>query len=248
MLKTMTMIRSLLAAALLAAAAPAGALTHTVVPGDHLWGLAGHYYQNHFRWKVIYAANRDKIKDPHWIYPGQVLEIPETPGAEIGELPARPVEKEPQAKAPAEEPAQAGPVVVEPAPEKPAPPPAKTDDLSSKMPEGLAAQYPSVSRLKEPKDWKADGSITEFDGKEALAAEGDWVFGKAADASAGQRYTVYRRAGPQELDEDQKATYLQVIGRVEAKADMGKSRWRFLVLKSGDSVQVGDLLKKEGAR
>lgn len=235
----------------LAAAVPAGALQHTVVPGDHLWGLAGKYYQNHFRWKVIYAANRDKIKDPHWIYPGQVFDIPEVPGAEIGELPARPVEKEPAAVAAADAPApqpepqpQAAPQVQEPAP-PPAGPKEKTDDLSVKLPEGLAGQYPSVTRLKKERGWKPDGEITEFDGKEALAAEGDFVFARIPGAKAGGRYTVYRAAAAQELDEDQRGGYLQVIGRVEAKAGLGKERWRLLVLKSGDSVQVGDLLKAE---
>lgn len=47
---------------------------HTVVPGDTLWDLARHYGLT--SWHVLYDANRDRIKDPHWIYPGQVFRIP----------------------------------------------------------------------------------------------------------------------------------------------------------------------------
>jgi nucleoid-associated protein YgaU len=52
--------------------------TYTVIPGDYLWKIAGFYwiYNNPREWPRIYEANRDKIKDPDLIYPGQVLDIP----------------------------------------------------------------------------------------------------------------------------------------------------------------------------
>ena len=50
--------------------------THVVVRGNTLWGLAGHYLGNPFLWPLIYEANTDRIEDPHWIYPGQVFQIP----------------------------------------------------------------------------------------------------------------------------------------------------------------------------
>lgn len=49
---------------------------HTVVEGECLFIIAGFAYHDPFRWPLIYNANRDKIKDPHWIYPGQVFIIP----------------------------------------------------------------------------------------------------------------------------------------------------------------------------
>jgi nucleoid-associated protein YgaU len=53
-----------------------GGRTWTVVKGDTLWGLAKRFYDNGARWPQIFDANRTKIKDPHWIYPGQVFTIP----------------------------------------------------------------------------------------------------------------------------------------------------------------------------
>lgn len=46
---------------------------------DCLWNIAKKksIYDNPFKWPTIYNANKDKIKDPNLIYPGQVLTIPQ---------------------------------------------------------------------------------------------------------------------------------------------------------------------------
>lgn len=59
-----------------AAPAPAPQRTHTVVKGNTLWGIAQKFYGKGTLWPRIFDANRSKIKDPHWIYPGQVFVIP----------------------------------------------------------------------------------------------------------------------------------------------------------------------------
>lgn len=50
--------------------------TYTVVKGDCLWNIAKRYYGNGSEYMKIYNANRDKIKKPSLIYPGQVFVIP----------------------------------------------------------------------------------------------------------------------------------------------------------------------------
>lgn len=50
--------------------------TYTVKSGDCLWNIAKKYYGNGSQYTKIYNANRDKIKNPNLIYPGQVLTIP----------------------------------------------------------------------------------------------------------------------------------------------------------------------------
>ncbi|MDP4152591.1 MAG: LysM peptidoglycan-binding domain-containing protein [Bacillota bacterium] len=50
--------------------------TYTVKKGDLLWNIAKKYLGNGARYTEIYALNKDKIKDPSLIYPGQVLTMP----------------------------------------------------------------------------------------------------------------------------------------------------------------------------
>jgi nucleoid-associated protein YgaU len=50
--------------------------TYTVVAGDSLSKIAKKIYGDGKRWKEIFEANKDKIKNPDLIHPGQVLKIP----------------------------------------------------------------------------------------------------------------------------------------------------------------------------
>ncbi len=49
---------------------------YTVARGDCLWKIAERELGDGLRWKEIYRANRDRIKDPSLIYPGQELILP----------------------------------------------------------------------------------------------------------------------------------------------------------------------------
>ena len=60
-------------------AAGAAAETYTVKPGDSLSKIAKHVYGDSGKWHAIFEANRDQIKNPDLIHPGQVLKLPAQP-------------------------------------------------------------------------------------------------------------------------------------------------------------------------
>lgn len=50
--------------------------TYVVVAGDSLSKIAKRVYGDAQEWRRIYEANRDIVKDPDLIHPGQTLRLP----------------------------------------------------------------------------------------------------------------------------------------------------------------------------
>jgi len=59
------------------ASSPTTGRSYTVQKGDSLSKIAKREYGDAQQWRRIYEANRDTIKDPDLIYPGQVVRIPD---------------------------------------------------------------------------------------------------------------------------------------------------------------------------
>jgi nucleoid-associated protein YgaU len=59
-----------------ALAAPKPGVKHTVSPGETLFSLAEHYYQDSGRFVDIYQANRELLQNPQQLTPGTVIVIP----------------------------------------------------------------------------------------------------------------------------------------------------------------------------
>jgi nucleoid-associated protein YgaU len=51
---------------------------YVVKPGNSLWWIARRTYGDGVQFTVIYEANRDHIRDPNKIYPGQVFTLPKS--------------------------------------------------------------------------------------------------------------------------------------------------------------------------
>jgi hypothetical protein len=53
---------------------------HSVVRGDTLWEISGKFLRNPWCWPQVWGLNRAQIRDPHWIYPGQIVYLDRAAG------------------------------------------------------------------------------------------------------------------------------------------------------------------------
>jgi hypothetical protein len=148
---------------------------HVVVRGDTLWGISAKFLKDPFRWPDVWKMNAEQVKNPHRIYPGQVVILDRSgtdPQLKLGEM----VKLGPQVRAEkiAEEIPSIPPQVIEP--------------------------YLSQPLVIEPAGFEGAPRIIATQEGRVFTGNGDTVFATGADPKIVQ-WQVYR-PGKKLIDPD----------------------------------------------
>ncbi len=170
---------------------------YTVVKGDTLWDISAKFFKDPWKWPQIWGYNKDTIKDPHWIYPGDLVYLDHaTRTLKVGEQPA------PVTSA---ETAPAGPETAAQTPEFGATSPSNVVKLSPRAREGKGRSeaIPMIS-LKDIGPFLARPLVIEDDELDAapvlvgtyeqrkLLGAGDVAYAQNMPSDKGERWQIYR--------------------------------------------------------
>ncbi len=154
---------------------------YVVKKGDTLWDISGKYLDSPWRWKEIWATNK-QIRNPHLIYPKDVIILcvikgQKLVGVDTGEGCAG-IEKAMDAPAPA------APVVENVAGSIPAIPLSAIEAWLDRM------------VIVNPDDYRTTPYVLASKNKNILTGAGNKIYAKGVPLIVGQRYGVYREGEP----------------------------------------------------
>lgn len=202
---------------------------HVVVKGDTLWDISAEFFKDPWKWPEIWGLNKESIKDPHWIYPGDVIVLDRATGTLKVNAPVA----EPSGGSPNE-----GVVKLSPSMRSEA----SAHDAIPVIPYADIAPFLNRALVVGPKGFQGAPVLAASYEQRVILGTGDIAYVKGLHQDKGTHWQVYR-AGKEFRDPDsgeslgREAIYLG-DAEVEKFADLSTVR----IVKAVQEIGRGDNL------
>ncbi len=205
--------------------------SYTVVQGDTLWGISGRFLREPWRWPEVWQMNEDEIKNPHLIYPGQIIVLDRSgPYLRIGKRigsggPDRPVGD-----------AKLQPRIYQ----------TPVDEAISTIPLKAIAPFLIRPQVIDEKSLQGAATIVATETNRVYLAQGDTVFAKDVDENV-DRWAIFRSAKPLVDPVSHQALGHEVQYLGSARIKERTNPVTFEIVEAVEEIGVGDkMLPAEG--
>lgn len=175
--------------------------SYVVVKGDTLWGISGRFLQQPWRWPEVWRMNQSQIRNPHLIYPGQVILLDRRgPWLSVGKSVGDDKDKF-----------------------KPKTHYESMRDAISTIPLGAIAPFLTQPLISDNDTIEGAATIVAAEADRMIPSTGDTIFAKNVDESI-EEWKIYRKAHPLfRKDERSPVAYeAQYLGSARVVAYGGK--------------------------
>jgi LysM domain-containing protein len=145
---------------------------YSVVKGDTLWDISSKFLQNPWQWPELWSYNQ-QIKNPHLIYPGDVLYfsyVDGKPRLTLGQ--SRNVRLSPTIRE------------------------SSGKEAIALIPADAIAQFLTSPKVVNDKDLALSPYVIDFAGEHLIAGAGDRIYVRAINNPESLSYTIYRQGQP----------------------------------------------------
>ncbi len=203
---------------------------HLVVRGDTLWDISGKFLEHPWCWPQVWGMNKEEIRNPHWIYPGQVIYFDRAgrrltltrPGAGGMGTPNGTLRLSPQLRTEG-----------------------LGKDAIASIPSGVIEPFLSQPLVVETDELKGAPRIAATQQGRQFLGKDDKVYVRG-DLKGGSSFQVFRPGNPLKDPVTKKllayeAVYLGTV-KLQAEAKPGVDVHTFVVSEAKQEMGVGDLL------